>query len=141
MPPLLPDDPLPDAVALAQLRQQQRTYWRKNLAVTIGLLLFWFCITYVSTYFARELNALTLFGFPLGFYVSAQGALLVYVLIVGLYARRMNRHDEAYRVQLEAWREQYRTLLAVQQTAQQATPFPGNSRLPPLSRSPVSGKR
>lgn len=129
LPSSVPDDTLPDMAALSALRRQQRIYWRKNLAVTIALLFLWFCMTYVSTYFARELNALTLFGFPLGFYVSAQGALLAYVLIVGLYARRMNRHDEAYRAQLESWRKQYQALLNA--------PPPAPASMPPLSR--VSG--
>lgn len=76
--------------------QRQREYWRKNLRVTLGLLLLWFLVTFVASYFARELNALIIFGFPLGFYMGAQGALLVYMLIVVFYAWYMKRLDRAY---------------------------------------------
>ena len=76
---------------------EQRAYWRKNLRLTGLLLALWFAVTFLTTAFAREINAVSLFGFPLGFYMSAQGSVLVYVLIIGVYARYMNRLDESYR--------------------------------------------
>jgi len=75
----------------------QRAYWRKNLRLTGLLLLLWFAATFLTTGFARELNAVSVLGFPLGFYMSAQGSVLVYVLIIWIYARSMNRLDEQYR--------------------------------------------
>ena len=42
------------------------------------------------------LPQLTLFGFPLGYYMAAQGALLVYLAIVGAYALYMERLERAY---------------------------------------------
>jgi putative solute:sodium symporter small subunit len=45
--------------------------------------------------FARDLN-FSFFGWPFSFWVGAQGALGVYVLIVGVYAYLMNRLDEAH---------------------------------------------
>ena len=70
-----------------------RDYWRRNLRVTVILLLIWFVVTFVVSYYARELSGITVFGFPLGFYMGAQGALLIYLLIVGFYAWYMNRLD------------------------------------------------
>ena len=70
-----------------------RDYWRRNLRATGILLLIWFVVTFVVSYFARELSGITVFGFPLGFYMGAQGALLIYLLIVGFYAWYMNRLD------------------------------------------------
>jgi putative solute:sodium symporter small subunit len=55
-------------------------------------------VTYVFGYFARELNQVTIFGFPLGFYMGAQGALIIYVVIIFYYANRMNRLDKEYDV-------------------------------------------
>jgi putative solute:sodium symporter small subunit len=52
----------------------------------------------VVSYFARELNEFTVLGFPLGFYMGAQGSLVVYVLIIWFYARYMNRLDHQYGV-------------------------------------------
>ena len=76
---------------------QQKAYWRSNLRLTGALLAVWVVFTFVTSAFARQLNAFTLFGFPFGFYMSAQGSLIVYILIVWIYARRMNRLDEHYR--------------------------------------------
>ena len=73
-------------------------YWRRNLWVTAILLIVWFAVTYVAAFFARELNAITVFGFPLGFYVGAQGVLIVYVVIIWFYAYYMNKLDKKYGV-------------------------------------------
>lgn len=81
-----------------ELTQRQKSYWRKNLRLTAILLLVWFVATFVVSYYARELNAFTFLGFPLGFYFGAQGSMIVYVLIIGFYARAMNRLDDEYHV-------------------------------------------
>ena len=75
---------------------QARDYWRRNLRITGILLVIWFVVTFVASYFARELSHITFFGFPLGFYMGAQGALLIYLLIVWVYASYMNRLDLQY---------------------------------------------
>ncbi|MCX7962088.1 MAG: DUF4212 domain-containing protein [Burkholderiales bacterium] len=81
-----------------QLTEKHREYWRKNLAVTAVLMVIWFVFTFVQGWFARELNQITFFGWPLSFYLSAQGSLIVYVLIIWYYARYMNRLDHEYGV-------------------------------------------
>lgn len=79
-----------------QTSQRHKDYWRKNLRVTTILLVIWFVVTFVASYYARELSSITFFGFPLGFYMGAQGALIVYVLIIWYYARYMNALDKEY---------------------------------------------
>ena len=75
--------------------ERREAYWRRNLRI-IGVQLFvWFGVSYVTAYFARDL-AFDFFGWPFGFWVAGQGALLVYVAIVGFYARYMNRLDREY---------------------------------------------
>ena len=81
-----------------QLTEQHREYWRKNVRLTAILLAIWFVVTYIVGWFARDLNAITVFGFPLGFYMGAQGALVVYVVIIFYYAKRMNRMDREHGV-------------------------------------------
>lgn len=81
-----------------QLTDRHREYWQKNLVITAVLFTIWFVVTYVAGYFARELNELVLFGFPLGFYMGAQGSLIVYVVIIFYYAARMNKLDREYDV-------------------------------------------
>jgi putative solute:sodium symporter small subunit len=81
-----------------QLTQKHQEYWGRNLKMTGILLAIWFVVTFVASFFARELNGITVFGFPLGFYMGAQGSLVVYVLIIWYYARQMNKLDEEYGV-------------------------------------------
>lgn len=82
-----------------QLTERHLEYWRKNLRLTAGLLAIWFLVTFVVIWFADQLNKIEIMGFPLAFYMGAQGALIVYVAIIWYYARRMNQLDQEYGVQ------------------------------------------
>jgi putative solute:sodium symporter small subunit len=81
-----------------QLTQRHQEYWHKNLTVTAILLAIWFVVTFVVGWFAREINQITFLGFPLAFYMGAQGALIIYVLIIWYYAHYMNKLDIEYDV-------------------------------------------
>jgi putative solute:sodium symporter small subunit len=81
-----------------QLTQRHQEYWHKNLTVTAILLAIWFVVTFVVGWFAREINQITFLGFPLAFYMGAQGALIIYVVIIWYYARYMNKLDIEYDV-------------------------------------------
>lgn len=70
----------------------RRRYWRKNKWITTLLLAVWFMVTFVVSYFARELS-FSFFGWPFSFWMGAQGALVIYGLIIGFYAWYMNRLD------------------------------------------------
>ena len=78
-----------------QLTESHKQYWQKNLRLTSFLLAIWFVVTYVVGYEARELN-FNFFGWPFSFWVGAQGALVVYVLIIAYYAHYMNNLDKEY---------------------------------------------
>ena len=84
-----------------ELTARHQEYWRRNLIVTAVLMLIWFLVTFVEAWFARELNNFSFLGFPLGFYMSAQGSLIVYVAIIWFYARYMNKLDVEYNVDEE----------------------------------------
>lgn len=75
--------------------ERHRRYWRKNLTLTTALLGVWFLVSFVASWYARELNEIDFIG-PLGYYMGAQGALVIYVAIIWLYARTMNRLDDDY---------------------------------------------
>ena len=81
-----------------QLSERHQEYWRKTLTITAILLAIWFVVTFVEAWYARELNQFSFLGFPLGFYMSAQGSLIVYVILIGVYAWYMNRLDKEYEV-------------------------------------------
>jgi putative solute:sodium symporter small subunit len=82
-----------------QLTEKHNEYWRKNLVYTGILLAAWFVVTFVLAWFARDLNSsATFLGFPLAFYMSAQGSLAIYVAIIGIYAYLMGKLDKEYDV-------------------------------------------
>ena len=78
-----------------QLTESHEQYWKKTLRITTLLLAIWFVVTFVVGYEARELN-FNFFGWPFSFWVGAQGALVVYVLIIAYYAHYMNNLDKEY---------------------------------------------
>jgi len=80
-----------------QLTQKQLDYWHKNLKVTGVLLFIWFLVTFVLTFYARDLS-FNFFGWPFAFYMAAQGSLIIYVVIIWYYARYMNKLDRVYDV-------------------------------------------
>lgn len=70
-------------------------YWRRTKRLTLQLMLVWGGVTFGVIFFARELSTMTLFGWPVSFYMAAQGAILIYLALVAAYAwcmRRLDRH-------------------------------------------------
>lgn len=80
-----------------QLTERQLEYWRKNLRITAVLLVIWFVVTFVFSYYARELS-FNFFGWPFSFWMGAQGSLIVYVALIWYYARTLNKMDNEYGV-------------------------------------------
>ncbi len=80
-----------------ELSAGHKEYWDKNLRITAILMVIWFFVTFVLAFFARELT-FSFFGWPFSFWVAAQGALVVYCLIIWYYARYMNKLDNEYGV-------------------------------------------
>lgn len=79
-------------------QEQSRAHWGKTsrlMWITLGL---WFLFGFVVHLFARELNDFTFLGFPLGFYMAAQGSLIAFVVIIFWYAKRQNAIDEEHGV-------------------------------------------
>jgi putative solute:sodium symporter small subunit len=83
-----------------QVSAKLQEYWRRNLNLTGMLLVVWFVVTFVLGYFARDLS-FNFFGWPFSFYMGAQGALIVYLLIIWYYASAMNKLDKEYGVDEE----------------------------------------
>lgn len=71
-------------------------YWSRVRRLTAQLFALWLLSTCLVVFFARELSGVTLFGWPLSFYLAAQGVLLLYLAIVVAYARRMRRLEREY---------------------------------------------
>ncbi len=95
---------VPGETQKTQLTLEQReSYWAYNKRLTVILLLIWFVVTYLlGGLFAGELNRITILGFPLGYYIAAQGSLVIFVIEIAVYARLMNRKDLEYGIREEA---------------------------------------
>jgi putative solute:sodium symporter small subunit len=85
----------PAAPPLPALSYQAAEYWRYKRRLTVQLLAIWLFSTFSVIYFARELNNLTLFGWPLSYYMAAQGLALVYLALIFIYNRRIGKMEEA----------------------------------------------
>ena len=77
------------------------TYWRKTQYLTISLLVLWFVVTFVMNWHARSLNEIVIFGFPLAFFMGAQGILVIYLAIIWFYNHRMRKLDAQFGIENE----------------------------------------
>jgi putative solute:sodium symporter small subunit len=82
-----------------QLTAKHHEYWRKNLRLTAVLLVIWFVVTYVMAWYARPLAEINFFGWPLAFYMAAQGSLIIYVVLIYVYAKKMRKLDLEFNVE------------------------------------------
>ena len=85
---------------MAQASRPQE-YWKYNVRLTIFTLVVWFVVTYVAIFFAPQLNNIVILGFPMGYYMGAQGSLIVFVWLIFNYAFKMNKADIDYGVEEE----------------------------------------
>ena len=100
----MPPEPAPSPAPLSEPDQQRQrrllaaraAHWRRTRRLTFVLMALWLATGFCTVYFARELARVTVFGWPLSFYMAAQGASLVCLAIIGVYAWRMRRYDQAY---------------------------------------------
>ena len=82
--------------------EKKKSYWRYNITLTTILLIIWFVITYlVSGLWAASLNQFSFLGFPLGYYMAAQGSLAIFVIEIAVYAYLMNKLDIRYGIREE----------------------------------------
>ena len=90
-------------VPTGELTQAQKdAYWRYNVRLTVILLAIWFVVTYIiSGLMAGWLNNYSIIGFPLGYYMGAQGSLVVFVVEIAVYAKLMNAKDIEYGIREE----------------------------------------
>ena len=74
----------------------RRVFWSRTKRLTTVLLLVWLLINLTVPWFARDLGGLRAFSFPAGYWLAAEGALLLYLLIVVFYVWAMERLDAEY---------------------------------------------
>jgi putative solute:sodium symporter small subunit len=76
----------------------QAAHWRKTSNLMWIHLGIWFFFGYIVIMFVKPLNniVIPILGFPLGFYMAAQGALIVFVVQLFLFAKQQNKIDREF---------------------------------------------
>jgi putative solute:sodium symporter small subunit len=77
------------------------SYWNKTRNLMFFMLGLWVFFGYIIHMFVEQLNNITIIGFPLGFYMAAQGSLIAFVIMLFWFARKQNSIDEEHGVEEE----------------------------------------
>ncbi|WP_108246526.1 DUF4212 domain-containing protein [Muricauda brasiliensis] len=82
---------------MSEKQKKATAYWKENLRYLVILLFIWFLVSYgAGILFKDELNTIRLGGFKLGFWFAQQGAIYVFVILIFVYVRLMNKLDKKY---------------------------------------------
>jgi putative solute:sodium symporter small subunit len=82
--------------------ENARAYWAANVRLILTYLAIWFVVSYgCAILLVDVLNHIQLFGFKLGFWFAQQGSIYVFLALIILYARSMNRLDRKFDVHEE----------------------------------------
>lgn len=80
-------------------KENLKQYWKENVQYLAILLGIWFVVSYAfSILFVDALNAIKIGGFKLGFWFAQQGSIYVFVILIFVYVRLMNKLDKKYSV-------------------------------------------
>lgn len=75
----------------------KKIYWSKNLKYLTVLLVIWFTVSFgAGIIFVDQLNEIKIAGFKLGFWFAQQGSIYIFVLLIFIYIRLMNKLDNEY---------------------------------------------
>jgi putative solute:sodium symporter small subunit len=84
---------------MAALTPSQRDeYWRRTSRLMWIIMALWFFFSFVVHLFAVQLNQIEFLGFPLGFYMAAQGSLIAFVVLCFWNAAGQNKIDKEFGV-------------------------------------------
>ena len=78
---------------------RSKGYWKRSVRLQLVLLAVWFVVPYVfGILLAEPLHDVNFFGFPLSFWIAQNGAIYVFVILIFIFARRMDNLDHEYDV-------------------------------------------
>ncbi|MCR9225884.1 MAG: DUF4212 domain-containing protein [Flavobacteriaceae bacterium] len=82
---------------MSEKQRKATAYWRENLKYLTILLVIWFLVSYgAGILFKDALDSVRIGGFKLGFWFAQQGAIYVFVILIFVYVRLMNKLDKKY---------------------------------------------
>ncbi len=75
----------------------RQEYWKKNISCVLKLLVVWFVVSYgCGILFVEQLNKISIGGAQFGFWMAQQGSIYVFVVLIFVYVRLMNRLDREF---------------------------------------------
>ncbi len=84
---------------MALSKEQMSAYWRRNLKYIVFLLAIWFTVSYLfGIIFVDQLDQIKMGGYPLGFWFACQGSEMIFVVLIAIYVKLMNRLDQEFGV-------------------------------------------
>jgi putative solute:sodium symporter small subunit len=78
--------------------EKQQAYWSKTSRLMWTIMFLWFVFSFGVHFFAVPLNKIVIAGFPLGFYMAAQGSLIAFVVLCFWNSSAQNKIDEEFGV-------------------------------------------
>ncbi|MEM9679351.1 MAG: DUF4212 domain-containing protein [Bacteroidota bacterium] len=82
---------------MSDKQKHATAYWKENVKYLSILLVIWFVVSYgCGILFKDALNNIRLGGFKLGFWFAQQGSIYVFVILIFVYVRIMNKLDKKY---------------------------------------------
>lgn len=79
-------------------KESDQAHWRDTTRLMLIHLGIWIFFGYVIHFFVHTLNKVSFIGFPLGFYMAAQGSLIVFVVMLFVFAKQQDQIDRKYGV-------------------------------------------
>ena len=74
--------------------KNSKLYWKKNIRYLLILLTLWFSVSFGAGIILKDvLDTVHIGGFPLGFWFAQQGSIYVFVVLIFVYVRWMNKLD------------------------------------------------
>lgn len=84
------------------LKERRKAYWRANLRILAILMSIWFTVSFgCGILFVDQLNQIKLGGFQFGFWMAQQGSIYVFLVLIFVYVRFMNKLDRKFRFEEE----------------------------------------
>lgn len=81
-------------------KNNHEAYWKANLRLMGVLLAIWFFVSYIcGIVLVEQLNSIQFGGFKLGYWIAQQGSMYVYLVLIFVYAKKMNQMDKAFGVE------------------------------------------
>lgn len=78
-------------------QDKAKAYWKENIRYVLVLLTIWFIVSYGAGIILKdELDTIRVGGFKLGFWFAQQGSIYVFVVLIFVYVRLMNKLDKKY---------------------------------------------